>query len=75
MWRNFIQFVIIEKDSEIKGWEIANKEIKQSFFADDSTFVNDRSLKSVERLVYVKYSKISGLNLYLKILQYYELGR
>ena len=55
----------IENDDEIKGIKITNKEIKQSFFADDATFVNDGSMKSFEKLVYVitEFSKISGLNL------------
>ena len=44
---------------------MANKEIKQSFFADDATFVNDGSLKSFERLIYVitEFSILTGLNL------------
>ena len=49
----------------IKGIKIKDQEIKQTFFADDATFVNDGSATSFEILVETlhKFRKISGLNL------------
>jgi hypothetical protein len=43
-------YLSYEKDSEIKGNKVEHKDIKQSFFADDATFVNDVSVKSFEKM-------------------------
>jgi hypothetical protein len=55
----------IENDRDIKGIYIEGKQIKQTFFADDASFINDGTQMSFEPLVYVlkNFSLISGLNL------------
>ena len=55
----------INTNAMIKGIKINDQEIKQTFFADDATFVNDGSATSFETLVETlhKFRKISGLNL------------
>jgi hypothetical protein len=55
----------IAKDKSIKGIVINNKEIKQTLFADDATYINNGDKKSFERLIEVitEFGKISGLKL------------
>lgn len=55
----------IAKNNDIKGIKINDKTIKQTFFADDSTFFNDGNKKSFETLINTLqiFSKCSGLNL------------
>ena len=54
----------IKNNENIKGIKIKEVEIKQTRFADDSTFLNDGSEESFENLVkpIENLSNVSGLN-------------
>ena len=58
----------ITLNEEIKGIKINNKEIKQTLFADDSTFFNNGDKHSFETLIKTLelFSKCSGLTLNTK---------
>jgi hypothetical protein len=55
----------VHEDKIIKGITINNKEIKQTLFADDATFVNNGEKQSFERLINIisEFENVSGLKL------------
>jgi hypothetical protein len=55
----------IAKDNDIQGFIINNKEIKQTLFADNATYINNGQNYSFEKLIKVinEFRNISGLKL------------
>ena len=56
---------IIDTDNDIKGITLINKQIKNTMFADDATFITDGTKSSVENVIkdIDYFSLLSGLNL------------
>ena len=55
----------IEKNEDIKGIKIKEQEIKQTLFADDTTYLTDGTLNSFSALINTiqDFSEVSGLKL------------
>jgi exonuclease III len=65
-----VQFLshTISMDEGIKGIKVNKKEIKQTLFADDATFINNGEKGSFEKLIHVisDFENVSGLRLNTK---------